>query len=109
MLRCECTGPAGHHCLAFVCPHLGKLCSGPFSGWGGEKIDRGSIFFFVHGDEHALVQPDVAHADRLVILGTSVRARLLFVVYVAWESDDVVRVISARRATPHERKAYENA
>ncbi len=62
----------------------------------------------VFDDEHALVQPDLVHADRLLILGTSTRARVLFVVYVEREAEDVVRIISARKATPHERKAYES-
>ena len=44
----------------------------------------------------------------MLILGTSSRARLLFVVYIEWESDDVIRIIGARKASPHERKAYEN-
>jgi uncharacterized DUF497 family protein len=30
------------------------------------------------------------------------------VVYVQVEAGDVVRIISARKTTPHERKAYEN-
>jgi uncharacterized DUF497 family protein len=62
----------------------------------------------VFDDEHALVQPDLIHEDRLLILGTSAQARVLFVVYVQVEAGDVVRIISARKATPHERKAYEN-
>jgi uncharacterized DUF497 family protein len=62
----------------------------------------------VFDDEFALVQPDLTHADRLLILGTSARARLLFVVYVEFEAGDVFRIISARKATPHERKAYES-
>jgi uncharacterized DUF497 family protein len=61
----------------------------------------------VFDDEHALVQRDLTHEDRLLILGMSARARVLFVVYVETEADDVVRIISARKATPHERKAYE--
>ena len=60
----------------------------------------------VFDDEHALVQPDLTHEERLLILGMSGRARLLFVVYVQLEADDVVRIISARKATAHERKAY---
>jgi uncharacterized DUF497 family protein len=62
----------------------------------------------VFDDEHALVQPDLTHEDRLLILGISARARVLFVVYVELEADDVVRIISARKATAHERKAYES-
>jgi uncharacterized DUF497 family protein len=62
----------------------------------------------VFDDERALVQPDLVHEDRLLILGRSERARLLFVVYVEREEGDVIRIISARKATPHERKAYES-
>lgn len=62
----------------------------------------------VFDDEHALVQPDLQHADRLLILGQSARARVLFIVYIELEVGDVVRIISARKATPHERKAYES-
>ena len=61
----------------------------------------------VFDDDRALVQPDVAHEDRFLILGTSARARVLFVVYAEVEVDDVVRIISARKATAHEREAYE--
>lgn len=62
----------------------------------------------VFDDEHALVQADLSHADRLLILGESARARVLLIVYVELEAGEVVRIISARKATPHERKAYEN-
>jgi hypothetical protein len=62
----------------------------------------------VFDDEYALVQPDLVREDRLLILGTSTRARLLFVVYVELEADEIIRIISARKATPHERKAYES-
>jgi uncharacterized DUF497 family protein len=55
-----------------------------------------------------LIQPDANHADRLLVLGESARARVLFVVYVELEAGDLLRIISARKATPHERKAYEN-
>ena len=62
----------------------------------------------VFDDELTLVQPDVVHPDRFVMLGMSAKARLLFVVYVQFETADVQRIISARPATPHERKAYQN-
>jgi uncharacterized DUF497 family protein len=62
----------------------------------------------VFDDEHALVQPDLVHEERLLVLGTSARARVLLVVYVEREADDVIRIISARKAAPHERKAYES-
>lgn len=62
----------------------------------------------VFDDVHALIQPDANHVDRLLVLGESARARVLFVVYVELEAGDLLRIISARKATPHERKAYEN-
>lgn len=62
----------------------------------------------VFDDPLALIQPDKAHIDRLVILGESLRARMLFVVYIELEGAETFRIISARKATKHERKAYEN-
>lgn len=43
--------------------------------------------------------------DRFVILGMSVPGDLLVVVYT-WRGDRI-RIISARQATPHERRSYE--
>ncbi len=45
--------------------------------------------------------------ERLAFLGMTERGRLLFVVYTE-RGDDVFRVISARRATRTERRAYES-
>lgn len=44
--------------------------------------------------------------ERLVAIGLDALMRILVVVY-AWSGDDV-RLISARPATPNERKGYEN-
>ncbi len=46
-----------------------------------------------------------AHEDRLVIVGTSQRGRVLVVVFA--ERAEQIRIISARRATPGERRTYE--
>lgn len=43
--------------------------------------------------------------QRLLTLGYSTRARLLVVVHL--ERGDTMRIISARRATRHERRTYE--
>jgi uncharacterized DUF497 family protein len=43
---------------------------------------------------------------RFVILGADAAGRILVVVY-SWRGDDI-RLISARRAEPHEREEYEN-
>jgi hypothetical protein len=54
----------------------------------------------IHDDpEHSMGEP------REVIVGHSTRNRLLVVVFIERESE--VRVISARRATRHEREEYE--
>ena len=45
--------------------------------------------------------------QRDFILGYSLKQRILLVVYV--ERDKWTRIISARRATRHERKSYEDA
>ncbi len=46
-----------------------------------------------------------ANEDRFLTLGTSVNGRLLVVSHT--EESDTIRIISARRATRHEREFYE--
>jgi uncharacterized DUF497 family protein len=60
----------------------------------------------VFDDTEALVQADVAHPDRLVILGMSLQARVLLVVYAEFDGSEVIRLISARKATKREEKVY---
>ena len=43
--------------------------------------------------------------DRYIIIGTSTRNRVLIVSFT--DRDERIRIISARKATLHERKAYE--
>ena len=57
-------------------------------------------------DPVAIVVQDSAHHDRLVLIGQSSKERLLLVVYAEFD-EDVVRIISARRPTAHERRRYE--
>ncbi|MBZ5554209.1 MAG: BrnT family toxin [Acidobacteriia bacterium] len=60
------------------------------------------------GDSLSLTIPDPMHSHgekRWVLAGLSKRGRLLVVVHV--ERGDRVRIISARQATPKEKKAYE--
>jgi len=62
----------------------------------------------VFGDPLSSTIPDPAHSeeeDRYVILGESVRLRLLVVSFT--ERGDDIRIISARVATRRERKDYE--
>lgn len=51
--------------------------------------------------------PDTLHAARFILIGHSRRHRLLFVVH-ADVRQDVIRIISARQATSHEKAHYEN-
>ena len=60
-------------------------------------------------DAYALHQLDGPHSwdeDRFIIIGTSLRDRILTVVYVE-RTNEVLRLISARRATSRERRTYE--
>lgn len=64
----------------------------------------------VFSDEHALLIDDPEHStaeDRFVLLGLSVRFRVLLVVHSYREQDAVIRIISARRATKQERSRYD--
>ena len=60
-------------------------------------------------DENARVIPDPKHSDdedRFVLLGLSVRLRLVVVVHCYRWGEDLIRIISARKADPSERKQY---
>jgi uncharacterized DUF497 family protein len=60
-------------------------------------------------DEHARLIEDPEHSQeeaRFLLLGLSVRLRVLVVVHAYREATSVIRIISARRATPRERQQY---
>ena len=62
----------------------------------------------VFTDPLSLTIPDILHSDveeRRIIIGQSIKKRLLVVVHI--ERSEKIRIISARRATAHERKKYE--
>lgn len=64
----------------------------------------------VFSDFLSLTIPDPLHSEteeRLVIIGYSEKQRLLVVIHT--EIGDVIRIISARKATSYERKTYESA
>lgn len=66
-----------------------------------------SIFF----DENARLKHDPDHSseeDRFLLLGVSYAFRVLLVVHCYREENEVVRLISARKATKSERKQYES-
>lgn len=61
-------------------------------------------------DDDALVIGDPEHSqeeDRFLILGFSAQARLLVVCHCYRESESVIRIISARKATRNESKQYD--
>jgi uncharacterized protein len=58
-------------------------------------------------DELGAYYPDALHLERFILIGQSYRRRLLYVVH-AEVLEDVIRIISARRATAHERSRYES-
>jgi uncharacterized DUF497 family protein len=57
-------------------------------------------------DELALPLEEPAHADRLILIGESRLGRVLLVVFAERGPRGIIRIISARRATKHERRAY---
>jgi uncharacterized DUF497 family protein len=63
----------------------------------------------VFADESAMLLDDPDHSDeedRFILLGLSVRLRILVVVHAHREPAGVVRIVSARRATRAERGQY---
>lgn len=62
----------------------------------------------VFGDSLSTTFPDTDHSvreHRFLAIGASVRGRVLVVAHT--EVGDTIRIISARTATPRERKFYE--
>lgn len=60
----------------------------------------------VFADPWAVFLDDGSNSDRIVVIGTSIRDRVLYVVHV--ERGDRDRIISARHATRPERDVYES-
>jgi len=64
-----------------------------------------SVFY----DEYAVEFYDDTHSeweDRFLLLGLSSRLRLLLVCHCHREAEGVIRIVSARKATPAESKHY---
>jgi uncharacterized DUF497 family protein len=61
-------------------------------------------------DEDALLRSDDEHSeeeDRFVLLGLSGRLRILLVCHCYRRDDEVIRIISARKASSTERRQYD--
>lgn len=60
-------------------------------------------------DPNALLIADPEHSedeDRFIILGISNNSKVLIVCHCYRENDEVIRIISARKATTNEKKQY---
>jgi uncharacterized protein len=63
----------------------------------------------VFADENARLKHDPDHSqdeDRFILLGFSAKLQLLVVVHAYRQDDKEIRIISARKAVPKERKQY---
>ncbi len=72
----------------------------------GVSFSEASTVFY---DPHALLIDDEAHSydkDRFIILGVSAAARVLTVCHCYRETNELIRIISARRATKGEENSY---
>lgn len=58
-------------------------------------------------DKLGAYYPDTLHQARFILIGYSAKRRVLYVVH-AEVDDDTIRIISARKATKHEKAHYEN-
>ncbi len=72
----------------------------------GIDFNEASTVFF---DERAILFDDPEHSDceeRFILLGMSENANICIVCHCYRESDTVIRIISARKATKMEVKVY---
>ncbi len=72
----------------------------------GVSFEEASSVFY---DPHALVVDDEAHShdeDRFIIVGLSAVARVLTVCHCYRSTNELIRIISARRATKNEESTY---
>ncbi len=70
----------------------------------GVSFDEASTAF---SDALGAYYPDGLRDDRFILIGFSKKNRLLYVVH-AEVTIDFIRIISARKATPHEKARYES-
>ncbi|WP_413944561.1 BrnT family toxin [Bdellovibrio sp. HCB-162] len=72
----------------------------------GLSFEEATTAFY---DERALLISDPVHSvgeERFILLGRSNEDRILVVVHLYWEKDEVIRLISARLATRSESNQY---
>lgn len=69
-------------------------------------VEAMSVFY----DENALLIDDPEHSEkeeRYILLGISTRGNVLVVVHCYRKNDEIIRIISARKATKNECLSYE--
>ncbi|MEH1909938.1 MAG: BrnT family toxin [Nostoc sp.] len=74
----------------------------------GVSFNEAETVFY---DKNARLLYDPEHSleeDRYIILGMSDSLRLLLVCHLYQESEEVIRIISARKATKRERQQYQS-
>ncbi len=72
----------------------------------GVSFDEAESVFY---DEHARLIHDPEHSadeDRFIMMGLSARLRLLVVCHCYRESEQIIRIISARKADRFEQQQY---
>jgi uncharacterized DUF497 family protein len=72
----------------------------------GVSFEEAQTIFF---DEYAVEFYDEEHTiseDRFLMLGVSAKLRILMVSHCVREEGDVIRIISARKATKNEQREY---
>ena len=69
------------------------------------SFEEASTVFF---DDLAKIAFDSENEHRQILIGHSYNKKLLFVVHIAHEEKNVIRIISARKATKKERHDFEN-
>jgi uncharacterized DUF497 family protein len=70
----------------------------------GVSFDEAATAF---DDELGAYFPDSLHDDRFILIGCSAVPRLLYVVHAEVQAD-AIRIISARKATTHEKARYQS-
>lgn len=77
--------------------------------WLKHKVtfeEAATVFY----DSLAKIADDPDHSeseDRFILIGYSQKRNLLFVVHVYKQDDEVIRIVSARKATKKERQNFE--
>jgi len=80
------------------------------ANWRKHKVtfEEATTVFY---DPLAKITDDPDHSDlenRFILIGHSQKRNLLFVVHVYSEGENIIRIISARKATKQERRDFED-